>query len=197
MPTADGDILRVVAKMSYDGSDVQNVYHVQASVTSDPGDSTVVSEIADWLDTAYDEIDGAMDNLVTFDSVAVWNETTSTFLGETTWPVLTAGGSATDPLAPQLAGLALFNTNVNRSQGRKFLPPFTEGNNDTDGTPTTATVGIIGNYIAQILTGISGTGWSGEPGNWNVDLARFVPWVYGIAKDFWATQRRRYRNSGS
>lgn len=197
MPTADNDILRVVAKMSIDGNDVQNVYHLRADVTSDPGDATVLSEIADYLDDAYAQVNGTFDGDLTYDSIAVWNVSTDTFIGETTWPVRTSGGSATDMLPIQTSPIVLFGTNVNRSQGRKFLPPMTEGNCEADGTPTAATHTVLGNYAAAILAGVTGTGWDGIPGNWNEAKARFVDWVYATIKDFFATQRRRYRASGS
>lgn len=197
MPTANNDILRVVAKMSWNGLDVQNVYHLKATVTTDPGDLTVVQEIAAGLDAAYDHIDAYMPNDIYFDSVQVWNATTDTYLGQDGWPTLTGGALTTFPLPPQNAPLVLFNTNVNRSQGRKFLPTFAVDALDSDGTLGSGILTGIGFFIADILTGISGTGWSGTWGNYNVDLVRFVPWVTGLARDIWATQRRRYFGKGT
>lgn len=198
MPIASSDILRVVAKMTNNyGAEIQNVYHIRCTVSSDPGDATVVDEIAEWMDDAYGQLDAAMPNNITFDTVQVWNESTDTFLGETGFPTITAGQQAAAGLPNQTSPLALFNTNVNRSQGRKFLPPFTEGNLDDDGSPDLTAIAVIGYYIATILAGISGTGWSGAPGNWNVNLSRFVPWVWGVARNIYATQRRRYLGSGA
>lgn len=197
MPTGTGDILRVVVKYSRDGGDVQNVYHLRATVSSDPGDTTVVDEIATWIDTSYSNIHGNMPNDYLCETVAVWNETTDTFLGEAAWPVQTGGTQTDNSLPPQAAPLVLFNTNVNRSQGRKFLPGFSVGSLDLTGTLSASALTNIGNFIASILAGVTGTGWSGEPGNWNVTLNRFVPWVVGLAQDMFATQRRRYLGKGS
>lgn len=197
MPTANNDILRVVAKMSWNGLDVQNTYHLRASVTSDPGDATVVQEIAAALDGAYDNIANEIPNDIYFDSIQVWNATTNTYLGEDSWPTLTAGPLTDTPLPPQCAPLVLFNTNVNKSQGRKFLPDFTTHALESDGTMTSAALAYVALFIADILAGVTGTGWSGEFGNYNVDLVRFIPWVTGLARDMYATQRRRYFGKGS
>ncbi|GAG64292.1 unnamed protein product, partial [marine sediment metagenome] len=71
MGIADGDILRVTAKMSVGEDDVQNVYHLEANVTGTPSDETVFDEIADWLDDAYDDLASSMCVTVDFDSIEV------------------------------------------------------------------------------------------------------------------------------
>lgn len=197
MPITSANILRVVAEMSNGANDIQNVYHLRCTVSSDPGDTTVCSEIAAWLDTAYQYMDHVVPNQVTFNGVSVWNESTSTYLGYADFPTLSAGGATVTGMAPQLAPLVLFNTNINRSQGRKFLPFLGSDQFDDDGSPTSSILTILANVAAALLAGVSGTGWSGEPGNWNVNLSRFAPWATAIVRDIYATQRRRYLNRGS
>jgi hypothetical protein len=197
MTIAANDILRVVAKMSQQGNDVQNVYHIKVTSESDPDDEDVVDYIATVLDAAYDEIAGDMDTTLLFDTIEVWNITQDTFVGGTVWPTLSAGTNAGDPMPAQCSPLVLFNTATNRSQGRKFLPPLVAGTVDTDGSILSAALAHIALYAAYFLGPQSGVGWAFEFGNFNVDLERFVPWVYSIVRDFWATQRRRYLGSGT
>lgn len=197
MPIANGDILRVVYKMSAYGADVQNVYHIRASVTSDPGDEVVLEEILAWLEEAYTSPAVQIVNEVTFDSVAVWNVTSETFIGEIASDSLTAGSNTGNNLPIQTAPLVLFNTNVNKSQGRKFLPWLSSAAIDGDGTPTSTVLTALGLFAGFILDGISGTGWTGIAGNWSEPKQRFVEWLWAVVVDRFATQRRRQYGVGS
>lgn len=198
MPIASSNILRVVCGMHLYQETIENVFHVRVTVSSDPGDSTVVDEIATYFDNAYANLLSAQPDVLVYDKISVWNVSTDTFLGDTTWPVIVDGdNAAANILPPQSAPLVLFNTNINRSQGRKFLPPFTSACADSIGSPTSPALTTMVNWAADILSGITGTGWSGVLGNWNPLLPRFAQWAYAVVRDMYATQRRRYYGKGA
>lgn len=197
MPVSAGDILRVVAKMSYEANDIQNVYHLFADASSSLSDDQIVLEIAQWLDDAYAEIDQHYPDTLTFDTVAVWNVTTDTFLGERGWPTLTNGGSTVNDMPSQVSPLILFNTGINRSQGRKFLGPTGTSVLDTNGTASSQWLSDAAVWAAEILAGVVLSDANLLPGNWNEAKNRFARWLVAIVRDFLATQRRRYRGSGS
>jgi hypothetical protein len=197
MPIADGDILRAVAKMSFGASDVQNVYHIKCDVITDPGDTSVLAAVIDALNTAYDYIDTLINDDISFDTIGLWNVTTETFIGEDDWSTLTAGGGTGTNLPVQCSPMVLFNTNVNRSQGRKFLPIVATGSLTADGVCNSTLLTALGGFATYLLNGITGTGWSGAYGNWNPDLLRFVEWATAYVSQTLKTQRRRYVGSGS
>jgi len=127
----------------------------------------------------------------------MYNVTAEEFIGRESWPSKTVGSGTGDPLPPQNCPLCLFGTAVLRSVGKKFLPVYAETANDSTGTVSGAALANMANFIADVLATKTGTGWSGVLGNWNPTLVRFAEWTSGIARDFYATQRRRYAGSGS
>jgi len=197
MPVAAGDILRVVAKMKLGEDDVQNVYHVRIdTVDGSQTDVDTFNEIAGVLDSAYDYLDGVQPDTLDYDRIQIYNLTQDTLVYEYVWPTLTSGIS-TSTVPPQDAALCLFLTDVLRSQGRKFLPPFGSGAIDTDGTITSSVLGYMLSYATSFIGGFTGTHIEYTFGNWNPTLARFAEWTGAIVRDFFATQRRRYVGSGS
>lgn len=197
MPIADGDILRVTAKMVIGEDDVQNVYHVQAAVTETPEDAPVLAVIGVRLDAAYGALVSSIASTVDFISIETWNLTQDELVGVTDWPTLTDGGNELDQIPQQCAALVLFNTATARSQGRKFLPPFGVNNVDPDGTIIAGTLANILSYANFMLATLVGVGWTGDFGNWNPVLVRFAEWTANQVRDIYATQRRRYIGSGS
>lgn len=197
MAITTGDVLRVTAKMSFLGNDVQNVYHLRCFVTIPPTNDIVLGAVANWLDDAYSAVNDIISDQIVYDTINVWNLTDDEFIGETVWPTLTGGAQVGDPLPPQTSALVNFGTWYPKSLGKKFLPVMTDGQTDSDGTIQAASLVYIAAYAAAILLGVVETDWSLEPGNWNELLARFAPWVLANVRDFFATQRRRYVGSGS
>jgi hypothetical protein len=198
MPGNIGDVIRVTAKFSFDDEAVQNVYHIRLTATSTETDAAMLSDIADWLDDAYTYVYQAMTTAVTFDSINAYNLTAERFMGETTWPVLTAGTlTDTTSLPPQVAALVRFPTETLRSQGRKFLPPMGEAVSDgTDGW-TTGTLTALASFASSILLGVLGVDYSAYPGNWNEDLSRWAAWASSLVNAYAATQRRRRKGVGA
>lgn len=197
MPVNVGDIIRVVARMSWDENEIQNVYHLRVTQGDDEANADVLDDIAECLDDAYAFIDQEISNRVAFDSIEAYNLTEDEYLGIVDWPTLAEGGAVNDPLPPQTAALALFNTQTPRSQGRKFLPVMTIAQLQHDGTVEDDTLAAIEQYIIALLAGVVGAHVEAEFGNWNEALERFADWVIGEARDLFATQRRRYLGRGA
>jgi len=198
MAVADGDILRVRTKISKGNDQYMNVFHLECAFGTDQAEEDVYDAIADWLDDAYDELDGLMNDGYDFDTIEVVNTTAETVVGEEAWPTLTAGLSATSDLPRQCAPVVRFITNTLGSQGRKFLMGLTEDSNQGSGDLTTALTTALAAYAAKVLVGVDlGGGSTMYPGNFSVDLARFVPWVSAVVNDFFGTQRRRVVGVGT
>lgn len=197
MPVNVGDILRITARMSWGEDDIQNVYHLRVTAGDDEDNTDVLTDIAEDLEDAYDFILGRIPNEITFDSLEGYNLTDDEWMGVVGWPTLTAGTATADPMPPQNSPLVLFTTDVPRSQGRKFLPPFSVNEVQDDGTIDTVPLQNVESYMVSLLAGVVGTYIEAEYGNWNEALARFATWILGEARDIFATQRRRYFGSGS
>lgn len=197
MAVQSGDVLRIVAKMSWGDADIQNVYHCQTSGSDFGTNLDVLGDIADDIEAVYQVVDQDMPNTITFDTIEGYNVTREEYLGEIGWPQLTNAAGGADAMPPQCAPLVLFNTTVPRSQGRKFFPPLTEVNNDTDGTPTVTLLTNLATMAALLLAGVTEGTWSASFGNYRELGEVFIPWIGAQVKDFFATQRRRYLQSGS
>lgn len=197
MAVANNDILRIVCKLSWGEDDIQNVYHMKVTATGEIDNDDALTDIAAFMDDAYDDIDSKIVPLIDFDSIEVWNLTDESYVGVADWPTMTIGGGTGTPMPPQAAPLLLFDTDYAGSQGKKFLPPFVAGTVDTDGTLTASAIIDMIAMIATLIAGMTGTYMDGELGNWNDTLARFATWLSGTARDMWATQRRRYFGSGA
>lgn len=197
MSVTNGSVLRVIAKLADVAQDVYNVYHLYIDGTTTLTDLQFVSMLASLLDTAYTEINAAVHEDVTYESVQAYNLTTSEELGEVAWPALVDGSATLDKLPPQCAALVLFDTTTPNSQGRKFLPVFAEGNNEADGTMNTATLALVAAYAADFVTPITLDTGEAVWGNWNASAQTFSEWELATVRDFYATQRRRYVGSGS
>ena len=198
MPLAAGDVMRITVKMSWALSDVQNVYHLQASGVSANSDDTILGEIISDLETAYAQYFSLIDDAFTWDSLSVYNLTQDRFMGEDSFVGLSAGGdTSTYPIPIQCAAMVRFPTGTLGSQGRKFLAGWTVNDLDSDSTLNSTAFNAVSLYAAQMLNGCTGSDWSGDYGNWNDDLVRFVPWVRAIVNQYLCTQRRRRPGVGS
>lgn len=191
------DVLRVTAKMSQAGSDIQNVYHWKAKGTGSDTDLNVMNAIALRLDISYTTIDGLLTTGLTYDQIDFFNMTQDVVMGTLDWPVLVAGSLVAEALPLQTSALLLFGTLIPKSQGRKFLPPMAEiasGNaGDLDAATTTACI----NFIAAILSTVIVGTLQFDAGNYDHLLVRFAQWFSGKVGTYMRTQRRRVVGVGS
>lgn len=191
------DIIRVIAKMSFAGGDVQNVWHVKLdTVPGTPTNPTLLGDLAAVMDDIYDFIDSSTADEITFDTIEAYNLTRDEYVGESAWPTLTVGG-ATSSAPPQLAPLLLFSTDTLKSQGRKFLPPTGTLTIESDGTLVSSYLSLMAAFAAEVLTPGGWVAYGGDFGNFREIGSVFIPYVASIVRDFFATQRRRYEGRGS
>jgi len=197
MPPQVNDVIRVVVNMRDDSGDIQNVYHVSVE-TAGPGldDDIMLLVLAGTLSTAYNAVSEHFHESLVFDTIQAYNLTQDTYVGEQDLVVPTVPTAGPDS-PPQLAPLVLFNTDVLRSQGRKFLPPMKSDLIQNDGTLQAPTLADIGTFAAALLGTITNPDVEFSFGNYNVPLGRFAQWLSAVAPDFFATQRRRYFGRGS
>jgi hypothetical protein len=194
----DGDIVRVTAKFVYqDLDEFMCVFHMKLTLTGGASDGDVHDAIAVQLDDGWANLVTSMNQGVDFTTIETWNVTQDRPMWADEWPTLTSATGAADMLPTQCAALSLFDTQVARSQGRKFLPGFTEGINEAGGDLTSTVIAAITSWAAEIMLGISITEGTGEFGNWNKTLSRFADWVYHHVSPILRTQRRRVRGVGT
>jgi hypothetical protein len=194
------DIIRITCKMTVNGgaSDVQNVFHTECILASELPDEDVHDAIASALDTAYGLMNSHFPGDLDYNTIETWNVSQDRPMIEDVWPVRTSGGGAGETEPPQTAPLVLFNTQVARSQGRKFLPPLTEAHVGALGELASGSKTDLASWAAAILGGWAIDAYNqGYFGNWNAALARFAPWYSAIVNFYVATQRRRHILVGS
>lgn len=184
------DIVRVTAQMSFGSDAIQNVYHAEYQGAAPVADLAFKLGIASALDTAYGNIIGLISNQVSFDNLEFFNITQDRPMFDQPWPTLINGVATGEPLPPQTAPLVLFNTEVARSQGRKFLPVFDEPT-QSGGTLVPTAITNLGNYATAILSGaVTGAG-NAFFGNWSPTKLRFAEWTVALVQELLRTQRRR------
>lgn len=198
MGVAVGDVIRVTAKMTVSGNDLQNVFHFLAEGTGEEDNADVTDDAALEMDGLYDLVDQHLSSGVVFETVYVWNVTDDNLVGEVPWPVLTVGGGgAAESTAFQLAAVLRFITNTARSQGRKFIGLLIKTSIGDAGRVTTQLETDLGTLATNMLGGFSSGGLSFQPGNYNYTLLTFAPWIAAIVNEYLGTQRRRKGGIGS
>lgn len=199
MPPTINDVIRVVAKLSQAGNDIQNVFHVKVNGTTPPGtNALLLGGIAAFLDDAYTNIATRIANNVTFDSIWAHNMTKDEYVGETDWPTLTAGGGGTEPMMPpQTAPLVLFRTSEPKSLGKKFLPVMSSLQLEDDGSIVATGLTQIALFAADVLAGYSAGTWQLQAGNFRPVTGAFLGYLSSAVRDLFATQRRRYTGRGT
>src|SRR5512134_167816 len=193
MPTVDGDIFRVAARMNQSGSgDFVNVYHYRVETVVQAADFYALQDFSDIMDRLYTQIYTAMPDGMTFEDVNVFNVTQNRPLGSLAFPVLTAGSQATDDLPPQCAAFVRGLTGYSRNWARKFIGPLCENQNQPGGLIGTSMISALTNYGANWLDPSLAT-----PVNTYVPVVRYA--VGGnwqaitaiVLSNIWATMRRR------
>lgn len=197
MPVNHQDIIRITAKMTIPPDDFQNVYHAQYLGPSGQSDAVAWTDVATVLETMYTEVLGEQADELLYDTIELWNVTQDAPMVESAWPTLTAGTSVDRALPYQSAALLLFPTGTARSQGRKFLPGFTDGGTEGDSLWDAGAITALVAFAAEALGVFDLAAGSFTFGNWNPTLVRFAQWVSAIVQAVIKTQRRRSPGVGS
>lgn len=118
------DVIRVVADMTLLGQTILNVWHV-ISPSSVP-DTELQDDIPEMMNEIYSQINGVIDNELTYDAIRIFNVTGNQDLGIHAWPVLTTGSTAGETLPLGVAALLTLPTDIPKVRGRKFFGGIVE-----------------------------------------------------------------------
>lgn len=202
MTLSVGDILRVVAVMSWlDGDVLQNVFNVKIDGGTGPFDvADVLDDMVDWLNNMYanfdsqmsDEIDGSECRVYIWDTVGEdWDE-----VGIEAFPFNpTAAGQQLPRGTALLINAKSINPDVN---GKKYLGAHTE-DSVTDGLFTLGEVGRAADFAVDWFTDFTGLASAAEfdPGIWSPTYGVFYPMgEVAIIPSIPAYQRRRKNGVG-
>ena len=198
-----GDIVRTTVNFLLpDGTQYQNVFHHIFDGTGGISDAAVVSDINDWVEAMYADIDDhvhdeTLEQLCSVDQVE-W--------AIDKWVVIANIGTFTPAFVPtqaldvcpnQVSAFVVFKTARPKSVGRKFLFPTLEADQDQ---------GILtGGYIAALV------GWADDavnditldvlnvlhPGIVRTGVNDFLVFTVAVVTNLVGTQRRRRPGYGA
>jgi len=198
MGVAVDDIIRITAVMQFDGlDDMVNVFHFKLTSVSTSNDDEFMADMASVMDDLYTEVVLAFSELVVFIDVQGQNVTQNELLPSKPWPVLVNGGSMSTPLPSQVAACVYHGTLRPKTRASKFLPVFTEGQNDGNGKIGDATQVLIQAFGDFLVGAIVGSAFTALYGAYNKGFDRFTVAGNAIVPTRWRTQRRRRLGVGS
>lgn len=198
MPVAVGDIVRVAAKMVYDGADeFINVYTVEHSGVSAVANSVFLTGMATELGSLYANIAQYVTSDLVPTSFTAYNVTQDAPIGEAAWSV--AGGfiESAEPLPTQAAMLVSLATGVKKVIGKKFIPGLTIDDVTGGNVLVAAVQTALANFGAHLLTSFI---VGGEDFNHGVQRSvggAFRGFASAIARSGVFTQRRRRPGEGA
>lgn len=205
MTVADGDILRVAARMkSLSNTDIVNVFHFEAEGATPASEVDVMTSIVTWLETAYNDIEGQIPTNQTpydvkIDMVHLVGGVVKILrnLGVVSW------GGAFDPsgtgeaMPLGVAVLIILRTLVGKVFGRKFIGQVSEvttaGNSLATGAPATA----FATFAAKLLLPITSGTITLHPGILSTRTLQFERFTEADLATEVGYQRRRAIRSGS
>jgi hypothetical protein len=197
MPFEFGNKIRLTAVLNL-GTSVtfMNVYELRCLETATNPDTAVMAELAAWLDSAYQEINAYIPNVVTYTEVRGFNETLDQPMPAVAWPALGGGGASGEYMPTGVAGLVIFRTLKARVLGRKFLGPLSEGA-IASGELIAAALLALAAYAIEIRAGPTMTAGNGqfEYGVYD-QLGVFRSVFSSVVRSVAAYQRRRRPGAG-
>lgn len=199
MPTEQNDILRVAARLSIaDVGDFVNVFHYRQTGATPVSDQDTLEDMGIAMDDIYTPLAARQAVTVTYEDVNAFNVTQGRPLGTIDWPVLTSGGSGTDPLPAQVAAFVRGTTGYSRNWARKFFGPFNEQDSTGNGFIASALLTALGDAAANWISGPL-SGWIGQyvPVVLDADAGQWRQVIEAIISNVWATVRRRRAGRGA
>jgi len=154
-----GDILQVVAEFSHPNSSaIQNKFNFYVGGAGEAENEDIVEAVTTWLELLYENLDDLMSTGILFVKAGIHS---LVFLVDH-WELLEQlgvveiltgfAGAADDAFLPPSSSLVVnLMTNVPGHVGRIYFGGFTEGANDTDGTPS-ATLVTAGANAGQMMS---------------------------------------------
>ena len=203
MTIVAGDVLRTSVHFDLaDGTQYQNVYHHTRTGVGILSDAAHIVAIEDWVESAYDEIEGQS----TPDTVAVTSSVDKVEWNGTLWEVVENIGTfipatiftgAGDEMPNQMSPYILFKTARPTTVGRKFLFPMLEGSY-SDGVIGSAVVTAIAAMAAILVNDIVVIALNNlVPGVPRTGVDAWLPFTLAIVQNIAGTQRRRRRGVGA
>lgn len=163
MPTA-GDIIRVAARQRFDATDdIVNVLHFAIEGVPTPNtDASVMQDIAELISEAYALIASKITTRVVAVDLTFYNIDTDSPMGQRTWdPAYTGGTGSGESMPSHDSCLVLLQTAVKRTQGRIYLPPFTEAQ-QSGGEWVTGVYTAVDAFLSVLIGPWSGGTFTGE-----------------------------------
>jgi hypothetical protein len=198
MPCMPDDILRVAARMNYVGiGDFVNVFHFRCNTSPFVTDGYALVDMALVMDALYDTIAPSLSDYANFVDVNVFNVTQDRPLGSTAWPTQTTGEASGDVLPSQCAAFVRATTGYSRNWARKFLGPFLEASNTSDGRVYSTLLTRLANFLAEWLVSTAVTTGTYTPVVYHSKTSTWKALVDGVVRNVWATVRRRRVGRGS
>lgn len=191
------------------GGSCENLFHIRntgGAGTQQVSDLVYVTAIGSWIDTAMASLNTRIANGMSTPYIDVWQVSWVVDHWERLRYLMSfvlgwQGTAIDDPLPAGVAALVKFTTALRKHGGRKFVGGLTEASNDTDGSWTAATVAVLGNYGAALLTPIAAVdGGDSVLGDYvTLNQAGFATNTMDgvVVDDRPAYQRRRKLNVGS
>ncbi len=189
-----GDVIRISAHFLQQASDPYvNVFHCLWDGVGGIDDDVGMGQIADDIDTAYQELDGVMTEDLAFVDIQGQNITQSVLLPTQDWPTLTVGLATGNHLPPQTAGYIFYRTTRPKTRAANYICGMTEDGNSSIGGPTTALQLALQTFGNIAVSGFTDVVNHLTYGAYNRALDRFTPVNAAVVGTRFATQRRRGR----
>lgn len=198
MSVVPNDLIEVVARLNWAGLVAfQNRFHVKFTGATPITDVNAADDLADWMNDLYTSINAYIWDNIAYGDIAWRDITQGTPLALEPWPVLTVGGSASDPVAFGVSLVLTTYTAFKRIRGRKFFPIFGEGSMTGGfylGGVLTAAAAALVIWMTPFTGVASGLGWT--PGV--IDQSNvFHDFILGRVRNVPGYQRRRKPGVGA
>lgn len=192
-----GDVIRVQARMLRNGTDaIQNVYHVRHDSGAPVVDATWVANVSALIDAEMQLLNAQLSTNITSLDLLFFNITQDVTLPDGSWATFSGGGSVSEPNAPQVSAEVFWRTGAARVIGRKFLPPFTEANNN-DGVWGSTLLALLATFAVNFIGSIIISQGNVSFGTFKAIGAVFNAYASGLVPVDARTQRRRRTGVGS
>lgn len=143
----NGDVIRVGAVLTYDGSeDIVNVYHIKLNGGGPINWAAMDGYIQGYMDNIMDTLDTELSTLITANALQVSNVTQNTVFGAIAWGTFAQGGAAGAPTASGVACFGFIRTRVPRVQIRKYFGVFPQSAL-VDGAWDAGVTGAVGDAL--------------------------------------------------
>lgn len=204
MTVGPDEVIRcAVRQRGQDGQDIVNVYHFQNAGAAPPSNSELLTAVATYFDTAYNDIETAIPNGqspvdIKVDKVGFVSglEEVIENIGTTVWGTLFDPNAVGEPYAVGVAAPIILRTLIGKVFGRKYIGQLTEA--DLNGNVLVAAfITSLSNFLAKILLDFTASGIQFIPGVMSKKTAQFEPFVAGDIPVEPYYQRRRAIRHGS